>query len=236
MPKRERNYLNYLTKREKKNIQKTRKYFSEEFEFLNKTFDMLVEVYMSIADSYSDKWSLSKRAGLFILPRLIMSTKTSIELLIRGYYFDHIVIERSLMEGMALFVFLSKDEEAAKKWLNFEKIELPKWKLMHQILPPPLSRKEMFKALNGMYATQSDYVHSSFAAVFNDFGRHINRSKKGLEFPKFEKSFTARSLFPPLSALLLLLIVFVYQDKVEKSLRMKVVNSTEEIISKWRAH
>lgn len=233
MSKGELDYFDYFTKKEKRNIQKTRKYFSKELEFCKETIDLLFDAFKSAFNSYSEKWSHSKKACLFILPRIIMSAKTSLELLIRGYYFDYIVVQRSLMESIALLALLSKDEEKAKKWLNFEKLEISKFKLIHQLHPSPT--KKLITLANKMYAEQCDYVHSNFVAIIAEFSRHTNRRVKYLEFPKFEKSLIGEAIDSPLSALALLFLIDAYQDELEKSFRTKVKNFVGEKISEWKA-
>ncbi len=181
LPKKKYTLYNSLMEKEKKNIQKTRKYFSHELEFWNRILDMLYDALKSIVNSYSEKWPHSKRACLFILPRLIISTKASLEMLTRGYYFDYVVIERSLMESVALLALFSKNEEEAKNWLKFKEPRLPKWKLMHRLFTSPPT-KRMIKLVNKAYAEQSQYTHSSFIAVFREFARQLDRKKRILSF------------------------------------------------------
>lgn len=235
MPKEKVNYLDYFAKSEEINIQKARKYFSKELEFWEENFDMLIDAFKLISKSYSEKWPHSKKASLFLLPRLIISTKTSLELLVRGYYFDYTVVQRSLWESLALFKFLSEDEEEAKRWLNFEKIELPKWKLMHRLLPSSRTGRHL-KLLNKMYAQQSEFVHSSFFAIFSDWARQYAQRKRIFEFLKFQKSFVGDVLSTPLSLLIILMLVEVFREELEESFRMKAMNLAEGKISKWKAN
>lgn len=87
---------------------------------------MLYDAFESVTQSYSDEWSYSKKASLFILPRLLMSSKVSLDLLTRGYYYDYTIIERNLWESIALISLFSKDEESAKKWFGFKRLDIPK--------------------------------------------------------------------------------------------------------------
>lgn len=234
MPKEKPNYFDYFTKREERNIQIVTEYFSKELEFYKDIFNMLFDAFKSITDAYSEKWSYSKKASFFIIPRLIMSTKTTLELLTRGYYFDYEVVQRSLMESTALLELLSKDEEAAKKWFDFEKIEIPKWKLMHRLLPPSPPKK-ISKLVNKMYAQQSDFVHSSFVAIANEWALHVSRRKTYIEFPKFDKSLVGDLLSTPFSLMTLMIMTEVFKEELEESFRMKVMSLVEGKISEWKA-
>jgi len=155
LPEEKPNYFDLITRLEEKNIQKTRKHFSKELEFWKKTFNMLYEVFESIVNSYSKEWSYSKKTCFFLLPRLIMSSKTSLELLTKGYYFDYIVVERSFWESLALLMLFSRDEEVAKKWFSFKKLDIPKWKLMHKLFVGSPSKK-LTARIDKAYAVQSD--------------------------------------------------------------------------------
>ena len=234
MPRKEHNHFDHLTKLEEKNIQKTRKHFSKELDFWKQNLNMVYEALTSINNSYSEKWSYSKKASVFLLPRLIMSAKTSLELLTRGYYFDYTIVERSLYESVALLAFLSKDEEAAKKWFNFEKLEIPKWKLMHQLFPSP--SKKMLARIDKTYAYQCEFVHSTFFAIFSDFLAHLSRNRKVLDFPKFKKSQIGDVISSPICALILLILIEVYKKELKKSFRTKATNFIGEKISEWKAN
>lgn len=233
LPKEKLNYYDYITEIEERNIQKTGEYFSKELEFQKETLGMLYDALKSITNCYSDEWSHSKKASLFLLPRLIMSTKSTLDLLIRGYYFDYTVVQRSLIECVALLTYLSKDEEAAKKWLNFEKLEVPKWKLMHRLFSSPT--KKILKLVDKMYAEESEYVHSGFFAVFSEWLRHLARRKKVLEMPRFEKSFIGEELSNPRTLLIVLFLVEIFSQELEKGFRMKVMNLAEGKALEWKA-
>lgn len=233
MSKEKPNYFDYFTKREERNIQIVTEHFSEELDFCKGIFNMLFDAFKSITDAYSEKWTYSKKASFFIIPRLIMSTKTTLELLIRGYYFDYEVIQRGLMESVALLKLLSEDEEAAKKWLAFEKIEIPKWKLMHRLLPPSPAKKAT-KLVNKMYAQQSDFVHSSFVAIANEWALQLSRRKTYIEFPKFDKSMVGALLSSPFSLMTIMILTEVFREELEESFRMKVMNLVEGKISEWK--
>ena len=223
-------YFDYLTKTEEENIQKTKKYFSKELEFWKESFNMLFDAFKSVSNSYSGKWSYSKKASFFILPRLIMSSKTSLDLLIRGYYFDSIVINRSLIESVALLTLFLKDEATAQKWLDFEKLEVPKWKLIHKMVSAPT--KKQLKLANKMYAEQSDFVHSNAMAIFAEWKRHLTH-KRVLKFPKFIKSLVGVALSCPLSLLINLCLLEVFKEELEDGFRKKVIDLTKERISNW---
>lgn len=224
------NYFYYLTKREERNIRRTRRYFSKELKFWKECFNLLYDAFKVVTNSHSEKWSDSKTASFFILPRLIMSSKTSLELLIRGYYFDFIVIERSLLESIALFTFLSKNEEAAKKWLAHEELELPKWKLMHQFFPSPT--REILKKATKLYAEQSEFVHSSFIAVASELKRHLSR-KEYLEIPKFQKLLICDQLSTPICLLILLCLIEAFREELKDFSKTKVKNLVTPMISDW---
>jgi len=231
LPKKELDYFDQITKREVRNIQKTEKYISKDLELYKKSFNMLFHAFKLLTKSYSEKWSHSKRAIYLILPRIIMSTKTSVDLLTRGYYFDHIVVERSLMESVALLTLFSRNEAAAKKWLTFEEVELPKWKLMHQLFSSPT--KKLIALVNKSYAEQSHFVHSSFAAIITEFSRHLK--KEFLQIPRFRKSLIADALDAPPSLLVLLILVYLYKEEMKKDFSRKVTNLIAEKITKWEA-
>lgn len=234
MPKEKTNYFNEIIKLEERNIQKARKYFSKDIEFWKETFNMLYEAFESIMKSYSDEWSYSKKAGVYMLPRLMMSTKTSLDLLIRGYYYDYTVVERSLWESMALLNLFPKDEESAKKWLSFERLDIPKWKLVHQLFSGP-SIKKVTARINKAYAKQSHYVHSSFFAIFSEFLKHLSQKKRFFNFPRFKKSLIADVISTPTTTLALAYLVDLYQNELKENFKKKVIDLIGQKILEWEA-
>lgn len=226
-------YFDYLTKKEEENVERTREELSEEFELSKETLEMLYDCFKAIASSYSDKWSHSKKAAFLILPRLIMSTKTSIELITRGYYFDYEVVQRSLLESLALLRLFSEDEEAAKEWLDREKLELPKWKLVHYVTSSP--NKKIRRLIDKIYSNLSDYVHSSSFAIISEWTEHFTRNKEALDFPKFNKSRIREEISTPPSLLIIAALTTIFEEELEESFRAGLINFLERVISKWIA-
>ncbi len=224
-------YFDFLTEKEEENVERTRKELSEEFELSRETLEMLYDCFKAIASSYSHKWSHSKKAAFFILPRFIMSTKTSIELLTRAYYFDYEVVQRSLLESLALLMLFSEDEEAAKKWLDREELELPKWKLVHYVIPSPT--KKMRRLIDKAYSKLSDYVHSSSTAIFREWTVHFTRRTKRLDFPKFDKSKVREELSSQASLLVIAALTTVFKEEFEESFRKRLIDFLERVLSKW---
>jgi hypothetical protein len=141
---------------------------------------------------------------------------------------------KSITDAYSLLKLLSEDEEAAKKWLAFERIEIPKWKLMHRLLPPSPAKKAT-KLVNKMYAQQSDFVHSSFVAIANEWALQLSRRKTYIEFPKFDKSLVGALLSSPFSLMTIMILTEVFREELEESFRMKVINLVEGKISEWNA-
>lgn len=226
-------YFDFLTRKEEKNIERTRKYLSRELEVSKEALEMLYNILKVVVKSSSEKWTHSKKASLFLLPRLLMSTKTSIELLTRGYYYDYTVVQRSLLESLALLMLFSEDEESAKKWLKLEELELPKWKLMHHIFPS--RAKKMLRLVDKMYAELSDYVHSSLIAIIREWSIHLARRKRVLDFPKFDKSMIRENLSSPPILLAIGVLTEVFEEELEESFRERAIDFLKREMSKWIA-
>ena len=163
-----------------------------------------------------------------------MSSKTSLELLTKGYYFDYIVVERSFWESTALLMLFSKDEEAAKKWFNFGKLDIPKWKLMHRLFPGSPTKK-LTARIDKAYAVQSDYAHSSFFAVFSEFLKHLTPRKRFFRFPRFEKSLIADTISTPPSALALIVSADLFRDELGEDFRKRAMDFVGEKLTDWEA-
>lgn len=225
------NYFDYLTEKEEKNIQRSQRYFSKELEISKEVLEMLYATFEAIMNSYSKEWSYSKKAVLFLLPRLIMSTKTTLELLTRGYYFDYTVVQRSALESIALLMLLSEDEEAAEKWLNLKEVQLPKWKLIHQIFRSPT--KKMLRLVDKTYADLSHFVHSSFIAIAHEWLAHLARRRKVLDFPRFNKAIIRRELCSSAGLLTIAVLIDVFEKELEEGFRKKALNLIKREVSRW---
>lgn len=232
MPKKIPDYFSQFAEDERRIVQKTEKHFSKGLQFYKESFNMLFHSLKLISKSYSEKWSPSKRAAFFLLPRIIMSIKTSLDLLIRGYYFDNVVVGRSLMESVALLALVSKDEATAEKWLNFEKLELPKWRLIHHLHPSP--NREVMALANKSYAEQSDFVHSSFTAIITEFSRHLSQRKKYLQIPQFKKSLIGLGIDVPMSLPVLLILMDLYEEELEKSFIKRIRDLVWKKYFEWK--
>ena len=105
---------------------------------------------------------------------------------------------------------------------------------MHRLFTSP-PKKKMIKLVNKAYAEQSQFAHSSFIAIFSEFVRHLDRKKEYLKFLRFDRSFISEGLSTPLSILLLVFLIDLYQDELEKSFRVEVMNLVDEKLSEWKS-
>lgn len=202
--------------------------------FGKKFFDMLYDAVESITQSYSDEWSYSKKASLFILFRLLMSSKASLDLLIRGYFYDYTVVERSIWESMALISLFSKDEESAKEWFAFKRLDIPKWKLVHHLWVGTPTKKVTAR-INEAYASQSRYIHSTFFAIISEFLNNLSRKKRSFYFPRFQKSLIADTISTPPILLVFTSFIDLYHKELKKDFKSRFLDLMAEKITDWEA-
>jgi hypothetical protein len=155
-----------LSESERKNIKKTKSLFAREICNYRKCYGLLYKVLRNISNATKKKEKTTKLRDFFIFQlfcRTIGTSKILLDLIMKGYYFDAMIIERSLLENSCLILYLREDETNVMRWMSGD-IKLSKIKEQLN-----LYSNESF--MSG-YSYLSDFVHTNLGAV-----RHLAKIK-----------------------------------------------------------
>ena len=192
-------YFNTSLRTEDEITKSTLSQFKKQNESYKRSFNLLYDLTIYLYDLTKSKTpSRSKFAILTMLPRLFGTMQSIRILTMKGYYYDTVILERSFVENLGLFVYLAKNEEEARNWLIGKDISIPKIKLLDELFS--LMSKEMKKHGEGraMYGKLSQYVHASLRAIGPSFVTNIDKQSGRVEKERKEFSEYSFSIeFPP---------------------------------------
>jgi hypothetical protein len=152
-----------LSEHERKYLKEISKRYTQEILDYSECFDLLNDAMRHIADvklEIKEDFKLSDVTIFTVCNRIIGTSKTYLDLQLRGYKFDANIIMRSMLENIELLDWLVKDEKNANRWLD-GKIE---FKVIRKELGL-YSNKKFLQAYDGF----CDYVHSNFKALTDLF-------------------------------------------------------------------
>lgn len=156
--RRERNRsYELLLKREEENIKLSRKHYGKELSIFVECFNLLVDTVHHISNILGKPATYAQACIVANCGRILTSLGAYIDLLMKGYYYDAIVIERSLIENVYLIECFVKDEKSAEKWV---KGELTFSKIKKEL---DLYSDEKFVKY---YLSMCDFVHANMRAIF----------------------------------------------------------------------
>jgi len=149
-----------FTKTEKENIKLTKKYYDKEISIYIDCFNLLARTfdYLARKSIEEEPFGVAETAMLLNTSRVLTSMRVYINLVMKGYYFDATIIERSLWESMLLMECFARDKKYAVKWMN-EELKLSKVKKELGLYTD--------KKFEEVYAEMCDYVHANVPAVLS---------------------------------------------------------------------
>lgn len=163
MPK-EREIFAELTETESRNIEKTKDLFGKEILNYRRCCELLRNALRNIAEKNKGKTTDLRDFFIFqLFCRTIGTSKILLDLITKGYYFDAMIIERSLLENSCLILYLRNEKGNIMKWMSGD-VKLRK--IREQL---NLYSNESF--VHG-YSYLSDFVHSNLGAL-----RHLAKIK-----------------------------------------------------------
>jgi len=216
--------------------------FKKEIKFYERALNLLYEIVDYLYQSKPSTPFDSTFAILTMLPRLFGTIQSITILTIKGYYYDAVILERSVVENLGLCVYLAKNEKEAKRWLTGKDIRVPKINLFDEffsLVSEDAGKKDhKWKAL---YGNLSQYVHATLKAIGPTYVVNIGdiedqSSKVEYVFPPFfdEKLVTHFAVYPMLT--LIMLVELFKEDLKDRYLNkiLKCLGDYRSAISKER--
>lgn len=147
------------------NIKLTNNEFEKELTIYKKGFEKCDEILSKISNEAKPFEKLNSRlATCLMMPRLFMSMKSILNLVLKGYYYDSLVLLRSWMECLGLSIYLSKNEYKAQKWFKNEEIGVSSIRLMQEISGAINGVKD--KSFYSIYGQLCHYIHNRIQAIY----------------------------------------------------------------------
>lgn len=218
------NEFNPYAEEEKKATKTTLRRFKKALEIYERSFNMCYETVSAICDSTKDKLldSTAKHVILLMLPRIMQSMQSIRDLVMKAYYYDAAVLERSFVESLGLCAYLSVNEGEAKRWRDGKKINVASINLLEYVprLLGGVQGTNHSDDAKRVYGELCDYVHTNVRAVVSLIPTLKTRAKHkkvgaeigaelSFEFaPKFDSRAQEQmygvSIYPLVTALVLL--------------------------------
>lgn len=213
----------YLAKTEKENIRLTKKHYNKEIGSYVECFVLLYETIVHIIEEIlrKDRGLNKVEAAIFFhCARIVISSRVSLDLVMKGYYYDAYIINRSVFESVFLVQCFVKDSKNVEKWERGEKIRFKK-------------ELDLFSSKGYEEAWQNacNYVHANIPAIrtlveFHNEGRSVD-----IHFePLFRlHSDTADLLFPSVGILMLHTLLIAFGNIIKPKIKAKI----ERKLKKW---
>lgn len=210
-----------LFETEQKNLKKTESLFGKEIQNYRMCLELLRDAVANINDN-NKAIRLRDFCVFQFCFRTISSSKNLLDLIVRGYYWDAMIIERGLLENSCLILYLLENETNIDKWMH------GKTKLRD-------IRKELNlfsnKGFIMGYAYLSDFVHNNLGAI-----RHLVTAKSATEMsaqiePKLiENYFEGWFLFYPKHAQLCLEVILKnYSENIDYELGTRIIKFLKKL-------
>ena len=205
MPEKENSdYYNISLRAENEITKRVLSEFKKENKFYERALNLLFEVVDYFYQSKSSGFFDSTFAILTMLPRLFGTIQSIRVLTVKGYYYDAVILERSVVENLGLCVYLVNNEKEAKRWLAGKDIRMPKINMFDEFFS--LVSRDAVKKGHGwkaLYGKLSQYVHATLKAIGPTYVANIGdiedqSSNVEYEFPPFfdEKLVTNFAVYP----------------------------------------
>jgi len=242
MPEKENSdYYNISLRAENEITKRVLSEFKKENKFYERALNLLFEVVDYFYQSKSSGFFDSTFAILTMLPRLFGTIQSIRVLTVKGYYYDAVILERSVVENLGLCVYLVNNEKEAKRWLAGKDIRMPKINIFDEffslILQDAEKRDHRWKAL---YGELSQYLHATLKAIgptyVRNIGDYIDQSTTvQYEFPPFfdEKLVTNFALYPMLT---LMMLVELFKEDLKDRYLNKILKCLRDYLSAMRAY
>lgn len=206
----------------------TLSWFKKETEFYKHALNLLHEIAECIFHSKPIRNFDSKFAIITMLPRLIGTIQSIRVLTVKGYYYDAVILERSVVENLGLCVYITKNEKEATKWLSGKDIRMPKINLFGEFFSlvsgDAVKKDHKWEAL---YGKLSQYVHATLKAIGPTYVANIgdiedHTSKVEYEFPPFfdKKLVTNFAVYPMLT---LIMLVELFKEELKDRYLNKIL-------------
>jgi len=170
--RKKKGYYEIFLDKEKENVSLSKTHFDKQLGTYIECFNLLADTCVHIFDVLEKPLTDRHASIAFQCARILGSLKVYIDLLMKGYYFDATIIERTLIEDFYLIRCFMEDEKYVDKWVKKElKFSEVRKKLR-------LYSDESFV---GYYEYLCDFVHSNIPA-FHTLTEFYKRRKHAYGF------------------------------------------------------
>ena len=220
-------YFKMSLKEEDEITKKTLSQFKIEFEFYERSLNLLYDVITYLSKSTkSMPLSGSKTVIFAMLPRIIGTMQSMRILNLKGYYYDERILGRSILENFGLCAYFARNEKEARNWLEGKEVKIPKIKLYNEFASFLTGKKE--KGGEAEYGKLSCFVHGGAQAIVSSFltrprKAKFNEGRIDIMFPPFfsEKDVAPLEIFP---MALLVIVMKVFKDELGNKWIEKIRN------------
>jgi len=226
-------YFNKFENAEKEIQLETEKNYPENIRLFQEGIDLVDETIDSICKKADEVHftGLEKYHAFLVFPRLLMTQKAIINLILSGYYVEALTLSRSWLECFGILSLLLKKDEKAYDWLKGKEIK-PSIEIFYAI-----SKKDELinKNLTGKaYGFLCNVVHNNFN-VMKLWSKPILEEKPKLEFqtlPEYRNFEAKHLLISFLPTLLLMQFTQYYGEEIDNDIKNKINLHLKSIIQK----
>lgn len=211
-----------LLETERENIDLSKKHYEKELNSYIECLNLLADTHTHLCDILEKGTTSVQACVLLNCGRILGSLGAYIDLLMKGYYFDANIIQRSLIENVYLIECFVKDEKYADKWVKRE-----------------LKLSEIKEEL-GLYSDEKftkywnricDYVHVNIPAVLS---LHRIREKPIVDIfhvPRFRSNpDIALMFFPVIGIMTLILLTTAFGNLMNRKVKTQIA----KFLEKWQ--
>jgi|WetSurMetagenome_2_1015567.scaffolds.fasta_scaffold109142_2 hypothetical protein len=156
-----------VSKVEEENTEKSKVMFGDQISNYLQVYELLYNLNEHIGDQSKTKHIIldyRDSVVLMLSTRVVLSSKTCLDLCMKGYYYDSQIIHRSLVENIVTIMYFTccqdkdKANANAERWLN--------GKLKFGMIRQEMNlNPEQANVLGYAYSTLSKYTHSNYPAL-----------------------------------------------------------------------
>lgn len=231
MPK-QQTYFKRLNDCEKKISLKIRTEYKREIQNYCQCSDLLDEIIGYLTEATSNEpreLDAVDTAFITMSVRIGQSSKVFMDLTLKGYYYDSMIIDRHLLEKLYFLLFLELNErkvaeQIAEKWVHTGKLETKKIKEFVGVYS-----FEPFIKLNTQL---NDFAHANFPAIVLSTLKKNNQQNFSLISElEFREEFHHNALDPIVSLLTIIFVLHNFKKDIKPEYRLKFAKKLTKINS-----
>jgi hypothetical protein len=152
-----------VTYQEKLHEKRVHEFSKEALEQYKEAYSACEEILYDIEDTINLKSDTDRKAIFAILVRVLGTMQSAKWLFLKGYYYDAMILVRSLMESLGTCCYISQNKGTGDRWLKGEKIS--SYTNLAKTYAKTLNETQPEEVTAKFYSRLSTFTHGEWWAV-----------------------------------------------------------------------